>query len=158
MRLTGFRVWRSHWSSRPPVYLALLKITSYTVNCTPSYSKPVFNPSSTSAGLHLSTHPPRNFAPQPASFLTPSVAVAMGARDRGAPLSTTTHGRSLLPPSPAYTAATPWRSHCRWWVQELTGAGASSHGANRNCSTHDTPPTVVASPPHSCTACWYAVQ
>ena len=122
------------------------------------YSKPVFNPSSMSAGLHLNTHPPRNSAPHPASFLTLSVAVAMGARDRGAPLSTTTHGRSIRPPWLVYTAATAWLNRCHWCVWEPAMAGASSHGANRNCSPHDTPPTGAASLPHPCTACWYAVQ
>src|SRR5437870_11587803 len=36
IRLRALRVWRSHWSSRSPEYLVSLKITSYTVNCTPS--------------------------------------------------------------------------------------------------------------------------
>ena len=47
-----------------------------------------------------------------------SVAAATAARDKGAPLSATTRGLSIPPPSPVYTAATPWRSPCRCWVQE----------------------------------------
>src|SRR5678816_1349180 len=36
VRLTGLRVSHSHWSSHSPECLFSLKITSYTLNCTPS--------------------------------------------------------------------------------------------------------------------------
>src|SRR2546430_7773492 len=41
MRLTGLRVSRSHWSSHSPECLFSLKITSYTLNCTPSASRAI---------------------------------------------------------------------------------------------------------------------
>src|SRR6266568_7190246 len=70
--------------------------------------------------------------------LTPPAAAATVARDRAALLSASTHGRSIRPPSRAYTAATAWPGPCRWWAREPARAGASSHGAARNCDRRGT--------------------
>jgi hypothetical protein len=85
--------------------------------------------------------------------LRPSVAAATAARDRAAPLSATRRDRSSPLPSPVYTAATPWRSPCRCWVQEPTGAGANSHAAGRNCSRRGTPSAAAVDHPRPCTVC-----
>ena len=54
-----------------------------------------------------------------APCLRPPGAVATVARDRAALLSASTHGRSILPPSLAYTVATAWLSCSRWSAREL---------------------------------------
>src|SRR5262249_54787612 len=104
----------------------------------------------------------------------------MAAPDTARPLSASTHGRSIPPPSLASEAAASWLSLGRGWVQAAREAGGGWHGANRNyhiplnlvvaCVTsHRKPPEVriwrlrnqscvgtvppSTSTPH-CPACW----
>src|SRR5438094_2971197 len=53
-----------------------------------------------------------------APFLRPSAAGATAAPETAAPLSTSTRGRSIPPPSPAYTVATASPSPFRGSPQE----------------------------------------
>jgi hypothetical protein len=69
--------------------------------------------------------------------------VATAAPGRATLLSTTRRDPSIRLPSPVYTAATAWRSHCHWSAQEPTGAGANSHGVSKNCSTPGTLPAAI---------------
>src|SRR5215475_6571170 len=78
-------------------------------------------------------------------LLTPSLAAAMAARETAAPLAASPPGRSVPPPSPAYTVATPWRRPCHGAPRALVRAGAGSHGAGQNCGTSGTTPADPAS-------------
>src|ERR671934_827338 len=82
-----------------------------------------------------------------APVLRLSAAGATVAPDIVRPLSASTHGPSALPPLLAYTAAIPWPNHSHWSVQELAGAGVSSHGAGRNCNRRGRQPAAGVSRP-----------
>src|SRR5262245_14941357 len=85
--------------------------------------------------------------------LTPPNVVATVARYKAALLAASTHGRSSRPPSLAYTAATAWPGPGHSWAREPATAGASSHGAARNCDRHGTRPADAACRLRPCTAC-----
>src|SRR5215813_8399099 len=89
-----------------------------------------------------------------ASFLRPPAAVATVAPETAALLAASTHGPSIRPPSPVYTAATPSPSPCRWSPREPAMAGAGSHGAGQSCGMSGTTPADLASPLRPDTGCW----
>src|SRR6266568_7670878 len=61
--------------------------------------------------------PPRRAASHHPTLLTPPLAAATAAPDTARPLSASTHGRSIPPPSLAFEAATSWPSLGRWSAQ-----------------------------------------
>src|SRR4029453_15812980 len=79
-----------------------------------------------------------------APFLRPSAAGATAAPETAALLSTSTHGRSIPPPSPAYTLATASPSPFHGVPQEPLTAGASSHGAAQSWGTSGKQPSDPA--------------
>src|SRR4029450_6521745 len=91
-------------------------------------------------------------------FFRPSAAAATGARDRAALLSASIHGPLIPPPSPGYTAATPWLSHDRWSPQATATAGVDWRGATRNGDRPGTRPTDLASPLRPGTGCCRGAQ
>src|SRR5262249_61133035 len=70
-----------------------------------------------------------------APFLRPPAVGATVAPETAALLAASTHGPSIRPPSPVYTAATPSPSPCHWSPRERAMAGAGSHGAGQSCGT-----------------------
>src|SRR5712691_5587925 len=103
----------------------------------------------TGAVLHHDHHVHQLFTPH-------KVATTVG-RDRAALLAASTRGRSIRPPSLAYTAATPSPSHCRWSPREPATTDVSWHGANRNYNRSDTRPIAPVSPPRLCRGWSHAV-
>src|SRR4030095_8829440 len=85
--------------------------------------------------------------------LTPPLVAATPAPDTARPLSASTHGRSIPPPSPVSRAATAWLSRCRGWAQAVVEADVSWHEANRRYNRPDTRPTAAATRLRPCTAC-----
>src|SRR5262249_28638164 len=79
--------------------------------------------------------------PRPASCFRLSAAGATAAPETAALLSTSTRGRSIPPPSPAYTVATASPSPFRGSPQDPLTAGESSHGAEQSCGTSGTTPS-----------------
>src|SRR5215470_16961737 len=86
-------------------------------------------------------------------LLRPSAAGATAVPETSTLLSASRRGQSIPPPSPAYTAATPWPSRYHWWPQEPATADASWSGAGRNCRTLDTHSTAGVSHPRPDRAC-----
>jgi hypothetical protein len=73
----------------------------------------------------------------PPQWLTALAAGAMGAPDTGAPRVTSTHGRSIQPPSQASGAASIWLRRCRWAVRVRATADVSWQEAHRRYSMPD---------------------
>src|SRR5215468_12533226 len=69
-------------------------------------------------------------------------SVATAAPDTGVLLSATRRDRSILPPSRAYRAATPWLSHGPWLARTQRELGANWREATRNCDRPGTAPIV----------------
>src|SRR5215831_12619529 len=102
---------------------------------------------------HRLLRPPPLAAAHHHWLLTPPRAAATAARGTAAPHAGSRHGPSSPPPWPAYTAATPWPSPCRWWAPVGATADVRSRGASRNGRSNDTRPPAAVSPPRLCTAC-----
>src|SRR5215510_802991 len=88
----------------------------------------------------------------PPPLFTQPEAAATAAPETGALHAASRHGRSLPPPSPGYTAATPWPSH-HWWLRQRAGADASWRGAPQSCGTSGTTPADPAGPLRLGTGC-----
>src|SRR6266699_2402510 len=70
--------------------------------------------------------------------LTDPLAATTAAPDTIRPLSASTHGRLIPPPSPTYRAATAWPNPCRWSGPAGARAGARWRGASRNYNRRGT--------------------
>src|SRR5262245_2700239 len=85
-------------------------------------------------------------------LLTAPVTAAMVARETTTLLATSTHGRSVLRPSPVYRDARSWPSRCRWSARDAAAAGVSSYAANKSCNRYDTRLAAGVRPPRVFTA------
>ncbi len=65
-------------------------------------------------------------------------------------LSSSIHDPSVPLPSVVSVDATAWPIPCRWSARAIARAGASWHGASKNCGTRDKGPAAGASLPRPC--------
>src|SRR4029453_5110429 len=84
MRLTGLRVSRSHWSSHSPECLFSLKITSYTLHCTPSARALTASQDTASSdgwpAVLLGALPPGKPSPDSVRYREAAIGEALGQR------------------------------------------------------------------------------
>src|SRR5437879_3800229 len=79
-------------------------------------------------------------------LLRPSTAVATAVHGTSTLRAGSSHDRSVQPPSPACTAATPWPSPGRWLERAPPVPGVNWYGARRHGDPLGTAP--VADPGH----------